>query len=115
MIFSALQDLEPSQLLLFVQSFGIPVHSMSKLLQCLDNAVTMDVVSLEQSVHDKGYMAQLIEVQHKRGASGGDKFYSMLTDGKKLELNSGSGHFPISLINILMESNLYRTYMFGIC
>ena len=41
-IFTALQDLEPSQLLLFVQSFGIPVYSMSKLLQCLDNAVTMD-------------------------------------------------------------------------
>lgn len=88
LIDTALQDLEPSQLLLFVQSFGIPVHSMSKLLQCLDNAVTMDVVSLEQSVHDKGYMAQLIEVQHKRGASGGDKFYSMLTDGKKLEFTS---------------------------
>lgn len=62
---------------------------MSKLLQCLDNAVTMDVVSLEQSGIDKTYMAQVIEVQHKRGAVGGDKFYSMLTGGKTLELSKG--------------------------
>lgn len=87
LIDAALQDLEPSQLLLFVQSFGIPVHSMSKLLQCLDNAATLDMASLEQSVLDKAYMAQLIEVQHKRGAKGGDKFYSMLTDGRKLEIH----------------------------
>ncbi|KAL4240200.1 Integrator complex subunit 1 [Mactra antiquata] len=85
LIDAALQDLEPNQLFLFVQSFGIPVHSMSKLLQCLDNAVTMDVISIEQSGIDKTYMAQVIEVQHKRGAIGGDKFYSLITDGKQLE------------------------------
>ena len=87
--FTALQDLEPSQLLLFVQSFGIPVNSMSKLLQCLDNAVAMDPVALEQSVIDKAYMAQLIEVQHLRGAKGGEKFYFMLTDGGSLEAPTG--------------------------
>ena len=88
-IFTALQDLEPSQLLLFVQSFGIPVYSMSKLLQCLDNAVTMDPDALEQSVIDKAYMAQLIEVQHLRGAGGGEKFYFMLTDGGSLHVLPG--------------------------
>ena len=30
---AALRDLEPPQLVLFIQSFGIPVPSMSKLLQ----------------------------------------------------------------------------------
>ena len=30
------RDLEPQQLVLFIQSFGIPVESMSKLLQTLD-------------------------------------------------------------------------------
>ena len=39
---SALRDLEPSQLVLFIQSFGIPVDSMTKLLQTLDTAVTAD-------------------------------------------------------------------------
>ncbi|KAL3877747.1 hypothetical protein ACJMK2_035409 [Sinanodonta woodiana] len=77
---AALQDLEPAQLLLFVQSFGIPVHSMSKLLQCLDNAVTLDPATLEEAVVDKAYMAQLIEVQHRRGAQGGTKFYQLLSD-----------------------------------
>ncbi|XP_048256851.1 integrator complex subunit 1-like [Haliotis rufescens] len=76
---SALQELEPAQLLLFVQSFGIPVASMSKLLTCLDNAVGLDPTGLEQAVLDKVYMAQLIEIQHKRGAKGGEKFNLMLT------------------------------------
>lgn len=50
---SALQDLEPQQLLLFVQSFGIPVSSMSKLLQYLDQAVAHDPQTLEQNIMDK--------------------------------------------------------------
>ncbi|GAB5582628.1 integrator complex subunit 1 isoform X2 [Prionailurus iriomotensis] len=63
-------DLEPQQLLLFVQSFGIPVSSMSKLLQYLDQAVAHDPQTLEQNIMDKNYMAHLVEVQHERGASG---------------------------------------------
>ncbi|KAK3607441.1 hypothetical protein CHS0354_035142 [Potamilus streckersoni] len=77
---AALEDLEPAQLLLFVQSFGIPVPSMSKLLQCLDNSVTLDPTALKEAVVDKAYMAQLIEVQHRRGAQGGNKFYQLLSD-----------------------------------
>ncbi|XP_057343450.1 integrator complex subunit 1 isoform X3 [Manis pentadactyla] len=85
---AALQDLEPQQLLLFVQSFGIPVSSMSKLLQYLDQAVAHDPQTLEQNIMDKSaeprlwstdYMAHLVEVQHERGASGGQTFHSLLT------------------------------------
>ncbi|XP_070581337.1 integrator complex subunit 1-like isoform X2 [Ptychodera flava] len=75
---AALEDLEPAQLVLFVQSFGIPVNSMSKLLQHLDTACTHDMYSMEQAVVDKGYMAQLVEVQQMRGAKGGNKFHDML-------------------------------------
>lgn len=76
---AALQDLEPQQLLLFVQSFGIPVSSMSKLLQHLDQAVAHDPQTLEQNIMDKNYMAHLVEVQHERGATGGQTFHSLLT------------------------------------
>ena len=58
----ALVDLEAGQLLLFVQSFGIPVQSMSRLLACLDRAVDIDGPAMEEAVVDRGYMAQLIEV-----------------------------------------------------
>ncbi|CAG12235.1 unnamed protein product, partial [Tetraodon nigroviridis] len=75
---AALQDLEPQQLLLFVQSFGIPVSSMSKLLQYLDQAVSHDPQTLEQNIMDKHYMAHLVEVQHERGATGGHTFHSLL-------------------------------------
>ncbi|XP_064415075.1 integrator complex subunit 1 isoform X2 [Latimeria chalumnae] len=76
---AALQDLEPQQLLLFVQSFGIPVSSMSKLLQYLDQAVSHDTQTLEQNIMDKNYMAHLVEVQHERGATGGHTFHTLLT------------------------------------
>ena len=61
-VISALQDLETGQLLLFVQSFGLPIPSMSRLLHCLDQAVQADSNLIEQVVVDKGYMSQLIEV-----------------------------------------------------
>ncbi|MGH0122324.1 UNVERIFIED_CONTAM: hypothetical protein FKN15_003115, partial [Acipenser sinensis] len=76
---AALQDLEPQQLLLFVQSFGIPVSSMSKLLQYLDQAVSHDPETLEQNIMDKTYMAHLVEVQHERGATGGHTFHTLLS------------------------------------
>lgn len=57
------QDLEPSQLVLFIQSFGIPVASMSRLLAALDDAVSTNLPALQEAVLDKShkaYMAQVI-------------------------------------------------------
>ena len=103
---SALRDLEPSQLVLFIQSFGIPVDSMTKLLQTLDTAVTADPEAVSvimiragiirhishincqvsASVLDKAYMGQLVAVQHNRGAEGGRVFARALD----LDLNLAS-------------------------
>ncbi|XP_023242494.1 integrator complex subunit 1-like [Centruroides sculpturatus] len=77
---AALKDLEPDELVLFVQSFGLPVSSMSKLLHTLDLAVEYDSSAVEQVVVDKAYMSQLVEVQHQRGAVGGTKFAQLLLD-----------------------------------
>lgn len=76
-----MSDLEPAQLLLFVQSCGIPVSSMSQLLKCLDSAVAMDPDAMDTAIVDKSYVAQLIEVQRMRSAVGGTKFYQLLLDG----------------------------------
>lgn len=75
---AALKDLEPQQLVLFIQSFGIPVLSMSKLLHTLDIAVQIDPSSVGTAVLDKIYMAQLVKVQHRRGATGGLVFVDVL-------------------------------------
>ncbi|XP_012235506.1 integrator complex subunit 1 [Linepithema humile] len=75
---AALKDLEPQQLVLFIQSFGIPVSSMSKLLHTLDAGVQIDPGSVGEAVLDKTYMAQLVEVQHRRGATGGLVFVQVL-------------------------------------
>ena len=61
---AALRDLEPQKLVLFIQSFGIPVASMSKLLSALDHIVQADFEAVNEAVMDKMYMGQLVSVQH---------------------------------------------------
>lgn len=82
----ALTDLEPPQLILFIQSFGIPVASMSKLLEILDKAVCHDPEAIKAAVMDKAYMVQLVQVQQRRGAQGGQIFSSVLTLNEELTM-----------------------------
>lgn len=56
---AALRDLDPYQLVLFIQSFGVPVNAMTKLLHLLDAAVEIDPSSVTNHVLDKTYMAQV--------------------------------------------------------
>ncbi|KAJ7992420.1 hypothetical protein DPEC_G00278360 [Dallia pectoralis] len=97
---AALQDLESHQLLLFVQSFGIPVSSMSKLLQYLDQAVSHDSQTLEQNIMDKNYMAHLVEVQHERGATGGRNFHGLLSSS----LPPRRGSTEVNRANVAVET-----------
>jgi integrator complex subunit 1 len=71
---AAIEKLEPPKLVLFIQSFGIPTTSISKLLNTLDKATLLDAKLVVDSVLDKTYMIQLVEVQNKRGAVGGETF-----------------------------------------
>ncbi|CAH1794337.1 unnamed protein product [Owenia fusiformis] len=105
---AALQDLEPGKLLLFVQSFGMPVASMSKLLSCLDQATELGPSAMEQVDTDRsGYMAQLIEVQQMRGAMGGDKFRAVLLGGKEPTPDPGLG---INLPKMSTERPVVETH-----
>ena len=54
----ALIDLEASQLIIFVQSFGIPVKCMTRLLKALDKECRQNPDSLE--IQDKIYLIQVI-------------------------------------------------------
>ncbi|XP_063606575.1 integrator complex subunit 1-like isoform X2 [Penaeus indicus] len=86
---AALKDLEPSQLVLFIQSFGIPVASMTKLLCALDVAVNTNEEAVAAAVLDKShktYMAQLVEVQHQRGARGGHAFAATLGERDDMDV-----------------------------
>ncbi|KAK4876341.1 hypothetical protein RN001_012763 [Aquatica leii] len=75
---AAVEKLEAPQLVLFIQSFGIPVVSISKLLQALDKVTLLDEKLVVDSVLDKNYMIQLVEVQNRRGAIGGETFVRSL-------------------------------------
>ncbi|XP_017779364.1 PREDICTED: integrator complex subunit 1 [Nicrophorus vespilloides] len=75
---AAVDKLEASQLVLFIQSFGIPVVSISKLLQVLDTVTVTDPKLVVDSVLDKNYMIQLVDVQNRRGAIGGNVFVKAL-------------------------------------
>lgn len=67
----ALVDLTPDQIVLFVQNFGTPVTSMSKLLALLDRAVIEQFDTVKSTILNTEYLAQLIEIQQSRGAKNG--------------------------------------------
>lgn len=74
MVDVALQDLTSEQIILFIQSFGTPINSMSKLLALLDQAIVDDVNSVNEAVinyHQTSYLLQFIEIQQMRGARNG--------------------------------------------
>ncbi|XP_022672380.1 integrator complex subunit 1-like isoform X2 [Varroa destructor] len=106
---AALRDLSADQLVLFIQSFGIPVASMSKLLQRLDRAVELDPHSMSNAMLDKSYMSQLVEVQHRRGAIGGDRYKALLAVDKELEHMETDSAKPTSVIQIVPRNNWTRT------
>lgn len=68
---AALLDLTPDQIVLFVQNFGTPINSMSKLLALLDRAVIEQYEAVNNSIMNKTYLLQLIEIQQMRGAKNG--------------------------------------------
>lgn len=68
---AALLELTPDQIVLFVQNFGTPVNSMSKLLALLDRAVIEQLDTVKLAILNKAYLAQLIEIQQQRGAKNG--------------------------------------------
>lgn len=68
---AALQDLTPQQIVLFIQSFGTPVNSMSKLLALLDLAVIEQTTPVKEAIDNGTYFAQVIEIQQARGAKNG--------------------------------------------
>uniref|UniRef100_A0A6E8VUW2 Uncharacterized protein n=1 Tax=Anopheles coluzzii TaxID=1518534 RepID=A0A6E8VUW2_ANOCL len=68
---AALQGLTPDQIVLFVQNFGTPISSMSKLLALLDRAVIVQYEAVNAAILNKSYLAQLIEIQQARGAKNG--------------------------------------------
>lgn len=68
---AALQDLTPQQIILFIQSFGTPVNSMSKLLALLDLAVIEQTNAVKEAIANGTYFAQAIEIQQARGAKNG--------------------------------------------
>lgn len=55
------------------------LFNISKLLEILDKAVCHDSEAIKAAVMDKAYMVQLVQVQQRRGAQGGQTFSSVLT------------------------------------
>lgn len=68
---AAMQDLTPEQIVLFIQSFGTPVPSMSKLLALLDRAVIEQQDAVKSCIGNVQHMVQLIEIHQNRGAKNG--------------------------------------------
>ncbi|KAG6442018.1 integrator complex subunit 1 isoform X2 [Manduca sexta] len=72
---AGLRALPAHKLALFIQTFGMPVASMSALLRALDASPAGAVARLGV---ERAYMAQLLRVQRARGATGGNAFAAAL-------------------------------------
>ncbi|XP_049878079.1 integrator complex subunit 1 [Pectinophora gossypiella] len=72
---AGLRGLPAHKLALFIQTFGMPVSSMSALLGALDACPAGAVVRLGV---ERAYMSQLLRVQRARGARGGAAFAAAL-------------------------------------
>lgn len=106
---AALLDLTPDQIVLFVQNFGTPVNSMSKLLALLDRAVIEQFETVKLAILNKAYLAQLIEIQQARGAKNGhiavqalELHGSIAADPPKREV------IAVELLNIDFEATYAR-------
>lgn len=71
MVDVALQDLTSEQIILFIQSFGTPINSMSKLLALLDNDIVNNTESVNAAIINRAYLSQFIDIQQLRGAKNG--------------------------------------------
>lgn len=68
---AALHNLSAEHTVLFIQSFGMPINSMSKLLAHLDWAVIEQAREVKAAIANDIYFSQLIEIQQARGAKNG--------------------------------------------
>ncbi|XP_015789490.1 integrator complex subunit 1 [Tetranychus urticae] len=100
LIDAALKDLEIPALVLFIQSFGIPVSSMERMLQALDYACEVDPESVKNVIQDVNFVQQIIEVQWMRGAKSGQKLAALIGfEPKSHEENSKHLDPFLSVVN----------------
>lgn len=78
---AALKDVEPNQLILFIQSFGLSVSSMERLLSELDSAALNNPQEVKESLKevDESLIFRIVEVQWMRGVKSGKRFASLLS------------------------------------
>ncbi|XP_073832821.1 integrator complex subunit 1 [Musca autumnalis] len=119
LIEAAIRELTPDQIVLFVQNFGTPINSMSKLLALLDHAVIEQFDTVKNAILNKAYLAQLIEIQQARGAKNGHftvqalGLYShsqTVEDNPKIKIDVME---PIELEELETPLELHRTICSG--
>lgn len=69
---AALQNLTPEQIIQFIQSFGLPVGTVSKLFGLLDRAVIEQTEIMKAYIQkNETQLTQIIEIHQSRGAKNG--------------------------------------------
>lgn len=70
------------------------------MLAILDHVVATGKIRIEDFPLDKGYMTQLVDVQHRKGAIGGRIFADML---RNIELNTSAGPPVLTIEDQFMD------------
>lgn len=101
MVDVALQDLTPEQVILFIQSFGTPINSMSKLLALLDSAIVDNVEAVSAAIMNRAYLSQFIEIQQLRGAKNGHiamKYLRSMDDKTQPQKEKKISNAPVEML-----------------
>jgi integrator complex subunit 1 len=103
MVEVALHDLTPEQLVLFIQSFGTPKNSMSKLLALLDSAVVQNTEAINEAILNRSFLAKIIEIQQLRGAKNGHialKYLKSLDNSEETQFMETKSNEKIEILEI---------------
>ncbi|XP_046854864.1 integrator complex subunit 1-like [Xenia sp. Carnegie-2017] len=84
---AAISSIEPSKLVDFLASYGIPVRSASKMLKSLDSFVQTHPHLIDEVIAENKRISDLIVLHQSRGASGGEIIHSFL-NGSELKISS---------------------------
>ncbi|EDV20866.1 uncharacterized protein TRIADDRAFT_60509 [Trichoplax adhaerens] len=95
----------PVNVMMYVQSFGIPVRNMSKILEFLDDSVTDDCRFLDQII-SKARIVDLIDAHTARGVSGGATLRKYMTKEVTVDdTSSATSSAPASPVSVSSSGN----------
>lgn len=102
-------DLDIEQMIMFIQSFGVPYITMDSLLSSLDKACSSSPSILRSVIKDNtSYLIRVVEGQWKRGCCNGTDFHALLNVEKAMSRPSviqSAANTSAEVVDLTLEAS----------